>query len=135
MNLVSKTLGLGLAVAAIFAGSGAAATLALGSKSLSAGNTGVSSCANLSSLVATRNVDNAGVVTKVNVAAIPLACSGETMSVTLVGASSASLGSGTGVVGGCATTCSVSITASATNFGVAVSATTVLSFSFAVVGA
>jgi hypothetical protein len=74
-------------------------------------------------------------VTRVDVGAIPLACSGETLSITLVGASSASLGSGTGVVGGCAATCSVSITASATNFGVAVSATNVLSLSFAVVGA
>jgi hypothetical protein len=134
MNLLPKTLGLVLAVAATFTGCAAAATLAFGSTALSAGNAGVSSCG-VSSLSATRNVDNAGKVTRVDVGAIPLACSGETLSVTLVGASSASLGSGTGVVGGCATTCSVSITASATNFGVAVSAANVLSLSFAVVGA
>jgi hypothetical protein len=39
------------------------------------------------------------------------------------------------VIGSCATTCSVSITASITNFGVAVSAANVLSLSFAAVGA
>lgn len=134
MNVLPKTLGLVLAVAAAFSGCAAAATLALGSTALSAGGAGVSSCG-VSSLSATRKVDNTGKVTQVDVAAIPLACSGETLSVTLVGASSASLGSGTGVVGGCAATCSVSIAASATNFGVSVSAANVLSLSFAVAGA
>lgn len=135
MNRISKTLGLCLAIAAIFTGCAAAATLTLGSKNLSAGSTGVSSCANLSSLVATRNVDNAGKVTRVDVGSIPLACSGETMWITLVGTANASLGSGTGVVGSCATTCSVSITASVTNFGLSVLGTNVLSFSLAMAGA
>jgi len=136
MHLASKTLGLVLAVAAVYAGSGAAATLAVGANALSAGNAPVSTCADLSTLVATRDVDNAGLVTKVSVGSIPVACSGETMSVTLVGASNASLGSGSGVVGSCGvTTCSVSIAATATDFGTAVSATSVLSFSLAVVGA
>jgi hypothetical protein len=134
MNLLSKTLGLGLAVAVTFAGCAAAATLAFGSTALSAGNATTTSCG-VSSLAATRTVDNAGSVARVDVGSIPLACSGETLSVTLVGAAGASLGSGTGVIGGCTTRCSVSITASVTNFGVGVAATNVLSFSFAAVGA
>lgn len=134
MKFLSKTLALGLLVAATLAGSAAAATLALGSKNLSAGNAGITSCG-VSALSATRTVDNAGRVTRVSIGSIPLACSGETMSVALVGASNVSLGTGTGLVGSCATTCSVSITASVTNFGTAVSAANILSFSFAVVGA
>ncbi len=134
MTFLSKTLVLCLAAALTFAGSAAAATLVIGSKSLSAGNAAVSTCGVLS-LTPTRTVDNAGKVTRVDIASIPLACSGETVSVTLVGASNASLGSGTGVVGSCATTCSVSIPASVTNFGTSVSAASVLAFSFAVVGA
>jgi hypothetical protein len=133
MNRLSKTLALCLMAAATFVGSAAAATLAVGSKSLSAGNASVTTCG-VSSLSATRTVDNAGLVTRVDVSSIPLACSGETLTVTLVGASNVSLGTGTGVIGSCATTCSASITASVTNFGVAVSAANVLKFSFAVVG-
>jgi hypothetical protein len=133
MNRLSKTLVLCLVVAAVFVGSAAAATLAVGSTSLSAGNAGVTTCG-VSSLAATRTVDNAGLVTRVDVSSIPLACAGETLAVTLVGASNISLGSGTGVIGSCATTCSASITASVTNFGVNVSATNVLKFVFAVVG-
>jgi hypothetical protein len=119
--------------AATFIGSAAAATLAVRSNSLSAGNATVTTCG-VSSLAATRAVNNAGLVTRVDVSSIPLSCSGETVTVTLVGASNVSLGSGTGVIGSCAATCSASITASVTNFGVAVSATNVLKFSFAVVG-
>jgi hypothetical protein len=133
MTFLSKSLVLCLLVAATLAGSAAAATLAVGSKSLAAGNAGVTSCG-VTSLAATRNVDNAGLVTGVTVGSIPLGCSGETLTVTLVGASNVSLGTGTGVVGSCTSTCSVAIPASVTNFGVAVSALGVLSFSFAVVG-
>ncbi len=136
MNHLSKLLGLLLASAVVYAGSGAAATLSVGAKTLSAGNTPVSSCAVLSSLTASRTVDNAGHVTGVTVPSIPVACAGETMSVALVGAGNIALGAGTGVVGSCgATTCSVSITASGTDFGTSVSAASVTSFSFAVVGA
>ena len=134
MNLLSKTLVLCLVVAATFVGTAAAATLTLGSKNLSAGNAGATSCG-VSSLSATRKVDNAGKVTRVDIGSIPLTCNGQTVSVTLVGPANAALGSATGVVGGCATTCSVSITASVSNFGVAVSAAQIVSFSFAVVGA
>jgi hypothetical protein len=84
MKTLSRTLGFGLALTATFAAFAAAATLALGSTSLSAGNATVSSCG-VSSLTATRNVDNAGNVTQVNVSGIPAACAGETLSVALVG--------------------------------------------------
>jgi len=63
-----------------------------------------------------------------------MAEAGEALTVTLVGASNVSLGTGSGVIGNCTTTCSASIPASVTNFGLAVSATGILSFSFAVVG-
>jgi hypothetical protein len=133
MKFLSKTLVLCLLVGATLAGTAAAATLTLSSTSLSAGNAGVTSCG-VSTLTASRDVNNAGKVTNVDIASIPLTCSGETISVTLVGASNASLGTGTGVIGNCTTSCSVSIPASATNFGTSVSASSILKFSFAVVG-
>jgi hypothetical protein len=129
MKHLSKALAFGLAVAAAFTACAAAATLALGSSKLSAGNASVAKCT--SSLAATRNVDNSGNVTQVNVAGIPTACSGETLSVTLVGAANAALGSGTGTVGSCGTTCSVTIT----SFGGTVSATSVSGYSFGLTGA
>jgi hypothetical protein len=130
MTFLSKTLGLGLAVAALFAGTAAAATLAVGSTSLSAGSATVSSCG-VSSLVATRTVDNSGNVTQVNVVGIPAACSGETLSITLKDAAGVSLGGGTATIGSCGTTCSASLT----SFGSTVSAATTTGYSFGVVGA
>ena len=128
MNYLSKALGFGIAVLATFAACAAAATLALGSTKLSAGNVGVTACT--SSLAATRNVNNAGNVTQVNVAGIPTACSGETLSVTLVGSGNAPLGNGTATVGSCGATCSATIT----GFGT-VSATNVVGYSFGLAGA
>ena len=133
MKYLSKTLVLCLLVGATLVGTAAAATLTMTSQTLAAGNAGVTSCG-VSSLTASRNVDNAGNVTSVNIASIPLACSGETVTVTLVGASNASLGTGSAVIGSCTTTCSASIPASVTNFGLSVSAASILRFSFAVVG-
>jgi hypothetical protein len=127
---LSKTLAFALSVAAAFTACAAAATLAIGSSKLSAGNAGVTSCTS-SSLAATRNVDNSGNVTQVNVAGIPTACSGETLSVTLVGAANAALGSGSATVGSCGTTCSVTIT----SFGATVSAANVAGYSFGLTGA
>ncbi len=129
MTHLSRALGLALTVAATFTACAAAATLTLGSKSLSAGNVSVSSCG-VSSLVATRNVDNSGNVTQVNVSGIPATCSGETLSVTLAASSKASLGSGSGTIGSCGTTCSATIT----SFGATVSAANVSSYSFGVTG-
>ena len=128
MNYLSKALGFGIAVLATFAACAAAATLALGSTKLSAGNVGVTACT--SSLAATRNVNNAGNVTQVNVAGIPVACSGETLSVTLVGSGNAPLGSASAAVGSCGTTCSATLT----GFGT-VSAANVVGYSFGLAGA
>jgi uncharacterized Zn-binding protein involved in type VI secretion len=90
MKALSKTFAFALTATCIFVACAAAASLALGSTSLSAGNATVSSCG-VSSLSATRNVDNGGNVTQVNVSGIPAACAGETLSVTLVGTGNASL--------------------------------------------
>lgn len=128
MKHLSKALAFGLAVAAVFTACAAAATLAIGSNKLSAGNSGVTACT--SSLAATRNVDNTGNVTQVNVAGIPTACNGETLSVTLVGAANAALGTGSGTVGSCGASCSVTIT----GFGT-VSAASVSGYSFGLTGA
>ena len=84
MKALSKTLAFTLSVTAVFTAFAAAASLALGSTSLSAGNAAVNSCG-ITALTATRNVDNSGNVTQVNVSGIPAACAGETLSVTLVG--------------------------------------------------
>jgi hypothetical protein len=127
MKLLVKALGFGLAVAAASVATGAAASLALGSKDLSAGNAAVTSCG-VASLSATRNVNNAGNVTQVVIPGVPAACTGETLSITLVGAGNASLGSVSAVVpaGGGSMTM--------TGFGT-VSATNLLSYHFAVLGA
>jgi len=129
MTLLTKILGLALAVAATFAACGAAASLALGSQSLSAGDASVSSCG-VSSLSATRNVDNAGNVTQVDVSGIPAACAGETLSVTLVGSGNAALGTASATLAGCGATCSASFT----SFGGTVSASALLGYSFGMVG-
>jgi hypothetical protein len=129
MKHLSKALAFGIAVVAAFTACAAAATLALGSTKLSAGNATVTACT--ASLAATRNVDNSGNVTQVNVAGIPTACNGETLSLTLVGAGNAALGTGTGTVGSCGTTCSVTMT----SFGATVSAGSVIGYSFGLTGA
>jgi hypothetical protein len=108
MKHLSKALAFGLAVAAAFTACAAAATLAVGSKNLSAGNAGVSACT--SSLAATRNVDNSGNVTQVNVLGVPQACAGETLAVTLVNNLNASLGNASTTVGACTGGCTVSLT-------------------------
>jgi hypothetical protein len=127
MNLLAKILGIALAVAATFAACGAAASLALGSQALSAGNASVTSCG-VASLCSTRSVDNSGNFTQFVVTGIPAACAGETLSITLASGAGASLGSSSGVVpaGGGSMTFS--------GFGT-VSATSLMSFQYAMVGA
>lgn len=128
MKLLAKALGIGLAVSAASVACAAAASLAFASQSLSAGSAAVTSCG-VSSLSATRNVDNSGNVTQVVVPSIPAACAAETISLTLVDGSNASLGSATATVpaGGGTVTFS--------SFGATVSATNLMSYRFAVVGA
>ena len=128
MNLLAKILGTALAVAATFAACASAASLAFNSNRLSAGNASVTSCG-VASLSATRNVDNAGNVTQVVVPSVPSACAGETLSVTLVGAANASVGSASAVVPAGGGTMTFS------SFGATVSAAAVLSYQYAVVGA
>ncbi|MES1247589.1 MAG: hypothetical protein ABUS54_07950 [Actinomycetota bacterium] len=125
MKALSKTFGFALAVTAVFAAFAAAATLALGSTSLSAGNAAVSSCG-ISSLTATRDVDNSGNVLQVNVSGVAASCTGETLSVTLKSSTGSSLGSASTTISG--------TTATVTGFG-SVSATNVYGYAFAVEGA
>ena len=127
MKRLANMLGIALAVAAMCAACGAAATLALGSKTLSAGNASVTSCG-VSSLSSIRSVDNGGNITAVVVSGVPAACAGETLSLTLADASGGSLGSASAAIpaGGGSMTF--------TSFG-AVSATNVKSYQYAVAGA
>jgi len=127
MNLLAKILGIALAVAATFAACGAAASLALGSQALSAGNASVTSCG-VASLSGTRSVDNSGNFTQIVVTGVPPACAGETLSVTLASGAGASLGSTSAVVpaGGGSMTLG--------GFGT-VSAASLMSFQYAMVGA
>ena len=130
MSALSKTFGIGLAVCATFTAFAAAASLALGSTGLQAGNQSVTSCG-ASSVTATRNVDNSGDVTQVDVSGIPAACSGETLSVTLINSSNASLSALSTTLSGCTTTCTASFT---TGIGT-VAGTSLTGYRFAITGA
>ena len=101
----------GLALTGMFlsVGVAAAASLGLTSANLGAGSATVTGCTS-SSLTATRNVDNSGNVTQVNVTSVPQACAGETLAVTLENSSHTSLGNASTVVGACTGGCTVTIT-------------------------
>jgi hypothetical protein len=101
----------GLALTGMFlsVGVAAAASLGLTSGSLGAGSATVGGCTS-SSLTATRNVNNSGNVTQVNVLSIPQACAGETLAVTLENSSHVSLGNASAVVGTCTGGCTVNVT-------------------------
>src|SRR3954470_24661289 len=127
MKRLANMLGFALAVAAMFAACGAAASLALGSKTVSAGTGSVSSCGG-SALSRIRAVDNSGNITSVVVSGVPAACAGETLSLTLADSTGGSLGSASAVIpaGGGSTTFS--------SFS-SVSAASVKSYQYAVAGA
>jgi hypothetical protein len=127
MKLLAQALGTAFAAAATLAACGAAATLALASSPLSSGNASVSSCG-VSTLSATRTVDNSGNVTQVSIPSVPSACAGATLSVTLVGSGGMSLGSASATVPAGGGTMNFS------SFGATVSATNLLSYSYAVTG-
>lgn len=127
MKLLAQALGTALAAAATLAACGAAATLALASSPLSSGNAPVGSCG-VSALGATRTVDNSGNVTQVSIPSVPSSCAGATLSVTLVGSGGTSLGNASATVPGGGGTMSFS------SFGATVSATSLLSYSYAVTG-
>lgn len=121
MRALAKTLALGIVVTDLAVGLAAAASLGVGSAGLSAGNAPVTSCG-VSSLTATRTVDNSGNVTQVNVSGIPSGCVGETLAVTLMGTN---VSAATTVAGS---------TATLSGFG-SVAASSVSGYAFAVEGA
>jgi hypothetical protein len=98
-----------LTAALLSVGIASAATLGLTTGKLGAGSATVSGCTS-SSLTATRNVDNSGNVTQVNVTSVPQACAGQTLAVTLENSSHTSLGASSAVVGTCTGGCTVTVT-------------------------
>jgi hypothetical protein len=105
-------------------GVAAAASLGLTSGRLSAGSAAVSGCT-ASSLTATRNANNSGNVTQVDLLSVPQACASEVLAVTLQNSSHVSLGAASTTVGACTGGCTVSVT----GFGT-VSAASVTAYSF-----
>lgn len=124
MKRLSNIFGLALMGLFLFVGVAAAASLGLTSGKLGAGSAVVSGCT-ASSLTATRNVNNSGNVTQVNVLSVPQACAAETLAVTLENSSHVSLGAASTTVGTCTGGCIVTVT----GFG-AVSAANVTAYAF-----
>ena len=108
MKRLVKILGAVLTATLLSAGVAAAASLGLSTGLLSAGNAAVAGCTS-SALTATRNVNNSGNVTQVNVLNVPQACAGETLAVTLENSSHTSLGSASTTVGTCSGGCTVTL--------------------------
>jgi hypothetical protein len=98
-----------LVVGLLSTGIAAAASLGMSSARLSAGSAVVPGCTS-SSLTVTRNVDNGGNLTQVNVLSVPQACAGETLAVTLMNNLNASLGNASTTVGACTGGCTVTVT-------------------------
>ena len=109
MKRLTKIFGIALTAGLLSVGVAAAASLGLTTGKLGAGSAAVSGCTS-SSLTATRNVDNSGNVTQVNVTSVPQVCAGETLAVTLENSSHTSLGSASAVVGACTGGCTVTVT-------------------------
>jgi hypothetical protein len=106
---LTNIFGIAVTVAFVSVGVAAAATLGLTTGKLGAGSAAVSGCTS-SSLTATRNVDNGGNVTQVNVTSVPQACAGQTLAVTLENSSHTSLGVASTVIGTCTGGCTVAVT-------------------------
>lgn len=109
MKRLTRIFGIALTAALVSVGVASAASLSLTSGKLGAGSATVSGCTS-SSLTATRNVDNSGNVTQLNVLSVPQACAGEVLTATLENSSNASLGSSAVIVGTCTGGCTVSMT-------------------------
>ena len=109
MKRLTKILGTTLTTALLSVGIASAASLGLNSGKLGAGSATVSGCTS-SSLTATRNVDNTGSVTQVNVLNVPQVCAGQVLAVTLENSSHTSLGSASTTVGACTGGCTVTLT-------------------------
>jgi hypothetical protein len=112
MKRLTHIFGTVLTAALLSVGVASAASFGLTTGSLGAGNAAVDGCT-ASSLTATRDVDNNGTVTQVNVLGVPQACAGEVLAVTLESNAGASLGSAVAIVG----TCTGGCTATVTGFG------------------
>jgi hypothetical protein len=106
---LSRIFGIALTAALVSVGVASAASLGLTTGKLGAGSVAVSGCTS-SSLTATRNVNNNGNVTQVNVLSVPQACAGQTLAVTLANSSNTSLGAASAVVGACTGGCTVTVT-------------------------
>ena len=109
MKRLTRILGIALTAALLSVGVASAASLGLTTGKLGAGSATVSGCTS-GSLTATRNVDNSGNVTQLNVTSVPQACAGETLAATLENSSHTSLGSASAVVGTCTGGCTVTLT-------------------------
>ncbi|HEU5477102.1 MAG TPA: hypothetical protein VFU64_04635 [Gaiellaceae bacterium] len=107
MQRLINILGVVVTAGLLSVGVAAAASLGVGTSKLAAGNAAVTGCTS-SSLTATRNVDNYGNVTQVNVTSLPQACAGEVLAVTLEDSSHASLANASTIVGACTGGCTVS---------------------------
>ena len=112
MKRLTNIFGLGLIAALLSVGVASASSLSLTSGKLTAGSATVNGCTS-SSLTATRNVDNNGDVTQINVLSVPQACAGEVLAVTLENSSHTSIGNASAIVG----TCTGGCTATVTGFG------------------
>lgn len=108
MKALTNIFRIGATAVLLSVGVAAAASLSFSTGKLGAGNAAVSGCT--SSLTATRNVNNGGNVTQVNVTNVPQACAGEKLAATLENSSHASLGSASATVGTCTGGCTVSLT-------------------------
>ena len=109
MKRLTRILGIALTAALLSVGVASAASLGLSTGKFGAGSAAVTGCTS-SSLTATRNVDNSGNVTQVNVTSVPQACAGQTLAVTLENSSHTSLVAASAVVGTCTGGCTVSLT-------------------------
>jgi hypothetical protein len=124
MKRLVKIVGAVLTAAVLSAGIAAAASLIFSTGLLSAGNAAVAGCTS-STLTATRNVNNSGNVTQINVLNVPQACANQTLAVTLENSSHTSLGSTSTSVGACTGGCTVTLT----GFGT-VAATSLTAYAF-----
>lgn len=128
MKRLCKILGVVVTTTLLSAGVAAAASLGIASNQLSAGSAAVSGCTS-SALTATRNVNNNGNVTQVNVLGVPQACAGETLAVTLENSSHGSLANASTTIGACTGGCTVSVTGFSS-----ISAASVAAFAFSLSG-
>ena len=109
MKRLTNIFGITFTAALMSVGVASAASLGLTAGKLGAGSAAVTGCTS-SSLTATRNVDNSGNVTQVNVTSVPQVCAGQTLAVTLENSSHTSLGASSTVIGACTGGCTVTIT-------------------------